>query len=647
MARNDNGGKRTGASAPVPTGRPLHRFRQRLESLRIGTLVTIAGITVGVLATAAVATSLVGTQWIRDAETSQSEWAQSEEHIHAIYNLASVQFLSIVDASSGMPAQFERPVFAPIATHAAQLISTTLGQRAESVGEEEAAILGAAANFDSAVADAVAADTSTLSAPAGPLDHLEDAFLALQVALRDLSDVITTTREDTMGGLSARADWAMLGLIAAFVLGIAMFTIAWALGMRIRQRERALQLKIANDRELLQTVVDALPESVIWKDPDSRVLGLNRGLEERLGQHNVGVHLGERLSDGPLGPRMQIYIDELEAMEAKVIETGEAILDHQMTRPELNTIDRTVLRNAIPLRHGDKIVGMVSTTRDITDVVNLERSLASARRLESIGQLSAGVAHEINTPVQYVTDNCAFLQGSFADLVDAVTALGSIADRHEPEAATLIKKQADLDFLLEEIPDAVNQSREGLDQIAKIVRAMKAFAHPGGDMAETDINSLVKTTVDVSRNEWKYHSDIELDLADDMPYPRCDEGQIKQVLLNMIINAADAIAEALAERGKGKGVITITTRASDNTVAIKVADTGTGIPPEVQKRMFERFFTTKPVGRGSGQGLAICYDAVTAHGGNIDVDSTVGAGTTFTITLPITPPEQGLDDSDG
>ncbi len=434
-----------------------------------------------------------------------------------------------------------------------------------------------------------------------------------------------------------------MGLIATAVLVSATSIFAWILGSRIRRRDRSLLERTTSGRRLLQTVVDTLPESVVWKDRESRVLGLNSALETRLAQHNVPVQLGERFSDAPLEPRMMDYITRIEAVERQVMETGVAVLDQQLERPEADGNDRAVLRNTIPLRSENEIAGVMSTTKDITDVVLLERSLASARQLESIGQLSAGVAHEINTPVQYVTDNCSFLQGSFVDLVDAVSALSSIAETHDPEATALIKKKADLDFLLEEIPDAVSQSREGLEQIAKIVRAMKAFAHPGGDMVQTDINALIATTVDVSRNEWKYHSDVEFDLADDLPYPRCDEGQIKQVLLNMIINAADAISEATADGSDGKGLITVATRAEDNSIAISITDTGTGISPEVQARMFERFFTTKPVGRGSGQGLAICYDAVTAHGGTINVNSALGAGTTFTITLPLDPPEKASD----
>jgi signal transduction histidine kinase len=162
---------------------------------------------------------------------------------------------------------------------------------------------------------------------------------------------------------------------------------------------------------------------------------------------------------------------------------------------------------------------------------------------------------------------------------------------------------------------------------------MKDFAHPGGESGPADINRLIKSTVDVSRNEWKYDAEMQLELAEDLAQPHCDAGQLKQVFLNMIVNAAHAIADA----DRSPGTITVATTSDDDTVTIRIADNGAGMTDEVKSRVFERFFTTKEVGRGSGQGLAIAYDAVHAHGGTIGVDSTVGVGTTFTIQLPIEP----------
>ena len=443
-------------------------------------------------------------------------------------------------------------------------------------------------------------------------------------------------RAPTVGGISEllmannRINWLTT------VLSTGTLGAFWALSRRARRREQELRRRLSDEHKLLQTVIDALPESIVWKDTDSSVQGMNQALRDRLATYEIQANDSGRISEYDMAEKVSAYVLAVEEMEREVIETGVPVTGLQMTRPEADGSTSVVLRTATPLRKEGEVVGVLSTTRNVTEVVQLERSLADASRLESIGQLSAGVAHEINTPVQFVSDNTAFLDTTFATLVEVIESLGAIAAEHDAEAVEMIRKQADLEFLLEDIPDAVAQSREGLEQIAQIVRAMKAFAHPGGEVAPTDLNSLITSTVEVSRNEWKYNADVELDLAEGLPEPHCDGGQIKQVVLNMVINAAHAIADA----GDDKGTITVTTSGDDNWVTLRISDTGTGITPEVQERMFERFFTTKGVGRGSGQGLAIAYDAVTAHGGRIEVDSVVGEGTTFTIVLPVEPPEE-------
>ena len=162
---------------------------------------------------------------------------------------------------------------------------------------------------------------------------------------------------------------------------------------------------------------------------------------------------------------------------------------------------------------------------------------------------------------------------------------------------------------------------------------MKDFAHPGGDAGPTDINRLIRSVVDVSRNEWKYDADMHVELANELPEPHCDGGQIKQVVLNMVVNAAHAIADSDRDRG----TITVATSSDAENVYINLSDDGAGIPDDVKQRIFERFFTTKEVGRGSGQGLAIAYDAVRSHDGQIHVESKVGVGTKFIVELPIQP----------
>ena len=450
----------------------------------------------------------------------------------------------------------------------------------------------------------------------------------------------TALREAQSAGLAAqsdRADVAVAILVATSVLGVAVLAVAWVLGRRARRREAALQATVEEEKELLHAIVNNLPESIAWKDSELRLMGSNPSMKQRFSDAGIDPPLGRRISDSDSSEAVSALIGQVEALEDEVIRTGQPIKGKKVTFTEASGRTSTLIRSVVPLKRKGKTIGVVSTARDVTEIVDLERSLAAAGRLESIGQLAAGVAHEINTPVQFVSDNTGFLDSSFADVMTAISQMSEVACECNEDRVAKITKECDLEFLLEEIPEALAQSREGLAQIAQIVRAMKDFAHPGGDVGPADVNRLISSTVDVSRNEWKYHADVELELDEELPQPECDEGQIKQALLNMIVNAAHAIADAEPDRGR----ITIRTEPTNDGVMITIADTGVGMTPEVQERIFERFYTTKEVGRGSGQGLAIAYDAVTSHGGSIDVASRPGAGTRFAITLPLKAPKAG------
>lgn len=292
----------------------------------------------------------------------------------------------------------------------------------------------------------------------------------------------------------------------------------------------------------------------------------------------------------------------------------------------------------------DSGVQVIMAGQDITDHLLLEHDLAQAQKLESIGQLAAGIAHEINTPTQFVGDNVRFLSDSYTNLLAvldqyrklvAAVKIGACAP-DLIEACDTAVAQADLDYVVGEIPKAIVQSAEGVERIANIVRAMKDFAHPGSDeMSCIELNEAIKSTVTVSRNEWKYVADMTTDLAPDLPLVPCLVGQINQVILNLIVNAAHAIGDVVRGTGQ-KGLITISTRHVGEWVEIRVADTGTGIPENIRHRIFDPFFTTKEVGRGTGQGLAIARSVVVdKHRGTIAFDSQVGKGTTFIVRLPL------------
>jgi PAS domain S-box-containing protein len=292
----------------------------------------------------------------------------------------------------------------------------------------------------------------------------------------------------------------------------------------------------------------------------------------------------------------------------------------------------------------DSGVDVVLMGEDVTERLDLERELVQAQKLESIGQLAAGIAHEINTPTQFVGDNVRFLSDSFADLLAVLdrnrellaSAKTGICPPGLIEACETEMRRADLDYLTEEIPKAIAQSAEGIERIAKIVRAMKDFAHPGSEeKVGVDLNKAIGSTVEVSRNEWKYVADLTTDLASDLPLVPCLQGQFNQVILNMIVNAAHAIGDRIKSTGQ-KGIISIMSCRVDDWAEIRITDNGPGIPEHIRHKIFDPFFTTKEVGKGTGQGLAIARSVVVdKHRGTITVESQVGQGTTFIVRLPL------------
>jgi PAS domain S-box-containing protein len=284
---------------------------------------------------------------------------------------------------------------------------------------------------------------------------------------------------------------------------------------------------------------------------------------------------------------------------------------------------------------------IVFTARDVSERHRLELELRHAQKLESVGRLAAGIAHEINTPIQFVGDNLRFLESAFADLDRLCAAYRElVAAGPDPgafEAARLtideVATEIDMDFVMEEVPAAISQTLEGVSRVANIVRAMKAFGHPGTEeKSGSDLNDAIRNTLVVAANEIKYVADVEADYGE-LPLVYCHLGDINQVVLNLVVNAAHAIGSA----DRGRGTIQVSTRLDDDGYAvIEVADTGTGVPPEIADRLFDPFFTTKEVGSGTGQGLPLVRNLVAdRHGGTIDFTSTVGEGTVFTVRLPV------------
>jgi len=298
----------------------------------------------------------------------------------------------------------------------------------------------------------------------------------------------------------------------------------------------------------------------------------------------------------------------------------------------------------IPIQAED-MPRFVVTGADITERKTMEVQLRQAQKLEAIGQLAAGIAHEINTPTQYVGDNTRFLRDSWHSIarllelsreIEAGARRGVMPPEILSEYEALVKG-CDLDYLLEEIPRAIDQSMDGVQRVTKIVLGMKEFSHPGGEEKRAvDINRAIETTLTVARHEWKYVADMVTDFDENLPLVPCLIGEFNQVILNLIVNAAHAISGDQQEHAAEKGRITVSTRREQGWAEIRVQDTGNGIPENIRSRIFEPFFTTKPMGRGTGQGLALAHSViVNRHQGQIWFESELGKGTTFFVRLPL------------
>jgi PAS domain S-box-containing protein len=303
-----------------------------------------------------------------------------------------------------------------------------------------------------------------------------------------------------------------------------------------------------------------------------------------------------------------------------------------------------VVASARAIFKNNTVVRYEGMMEDVTERRLLRSQLLQAQKLESVGQLAAGIAHEINTPVQFIGDNVRFLQGAFHDLKNI---LSDYEHLHEAAKSNLVSakivqevttaiERADIGYLLEEIPKAIDQTLEGVARVSTLMGAMKEFSHPGTkEKIPLDINHSIESTITIARNEWKYVADLETDYDKTLPQISCLPAEFNQVILNLIVNAAHAIADVVGKSGTTKGKITVQTRNCGEWAEIRIQDTGTGIPQEIQARVFDPFFTTKEVGKGTGQGLSIAHSVIVdKHEGSIHFETEEGKGTTFVVRLP-------------
>lgn len=281
----------------------------------------------------------------------------------------------------------------------------------------------------------------------------------------------------------------------------------------------------------------------------------------------------------------------------------------------------------------------------LAELGRTQAMLLQAQKMESIGQLASGIAHEINTPTQFVSDNVAFVSKACATLSQVLDMAGEFVERarvegghtEQVEAWDALLRSSRFAYVRQQVPEALEQSREGLSRISHIVSAMKSFSHPSAGVKEpVDMEALVATTVTVARNEWKYVAELETDIEPGLPQVPCLRDEIGQVLLNLVVNAAQAIGETLVPGKREIGHIRVQLRREGDYAELRVIDDGPGIPENIVGKVFDPFFTTKPVGKGTGQGLAIAYSTVVEkHRGCIRIEPTPGGGTTFVVALPL------------
>jgi len=404
----------------------------------------------------------------------------------------------------------------------------------------------------------------------------------------------------------------------------------YAMALERRKHEE----QTAQSEKRLRAIIEAIPTGVMIIDPDTHVV---------LEANPLALNMIGAPRDRIVGSECWNYVCRAERGCCPITDYGQIMFNAENFLITENNREIPILKTVVPINLDGRSC-LLETFIDISERKIMEAKLVQAQKLESLGQLAAGIAHEINTPTQFIHSNVEFLEDAFKQMIGLLQTLQKQLEQDQGESSGLAVieacrealAQTDLNYLASEIPEAGAGALEGVMRITKIVESMRYFAHPGKqEKTIIDLNQALENALTISRNHWKYCADVHLDLGETLPPFKGYAAEFNQVLLNLIINAADAITEAIGANPKKKGLITVFSSRIGDRIEIRIGDTGAGISPETRSRIFDPFFTTKDVGKGTGQGLALAYSVVVEkHGGTIDFDSEVGRGTTFYLRFP-------------
>ena len=410
-----------------------------------------------------------------------------------------------------------------------------------------------------------------------------------------------------------------------------------------RQSERLTE-RLNQQLRFTQEIINAIPTPVFYKDRVGHYIGCNRAFEIFFGvtQHELISRSMRGLN--PMQPH-ELH----DKMDRECLSSNQSCrYDASLVNAEDQEVD-VIITKAPYLADKGKSGGIVGTFTDITErkqsetmLQQMQSQIIQQEKMASIGQLAAGVAHEINNPMGFITSNLTSL-GKYADRLDEYIAallqsISACPDHPGTEELDKLRQKLKVDYIISDVRELVNESLDGANRVRRIVQDLKSFSRVDQvECCRINLNELLETTINIAWNELKYIATLDRDFGD-IPDIFCYPQQLNQVFLNLLVNAAQAMEK--------QGNIIVRTWGCNGNVFASVSDTGKGMPEHVQKCVFEPFFTTKEVGKGTGLGLSISADIIRKHGGEITVASEVGAGTTFTVMLPVKSPLRQPSETD-